>query len=100
MLFGVLAIAFAGSQLLDLVTAQGLSSTEPRGAFAEGNPLLAPITDPVIRAYVGVALKVALVVFVLFVAKLQRRRAIGSAILLLGIMAGLFGTWSNANPWW
>ena len=96
----ILAIAFAASQLLDLVTAQGLSSTEPRGAFAEGNPLLAPIADPSIRAYVGIALKVALVVFVLFVAKVQRRHAIGAAVLLLGTMAGLFGAWTNANPWW
>jgi uncharacterized membrane protein YsdA (DUF1294 family) len=94
-----LVIAFAGGQILDFVTAQGLASTEPKGYFAEANPLLAQITDPVIRAYVGFALKVAAVIFVVWVAKMQRRRAVGTALLLLGTIAGLFGTWSNMNPW-
>ena len=98
-MFVALAIAFAGGQLLDFVTAQGLSSTEPKGYFAEVNPLLAPITDPVIRLFLGFALKVVVVIFVVWVARLQRRRAIGTALLLLGTMAGLFGAWSNMNPW-
>jgi hypothetical protein len=98
--FVTLAIAFAGGQLLDFATAQGLSSTEPRGYFAEGNPLLAQISDSVTRQYVGFALKVALVIFVVAVARLQRRRAIRTGLLLLGTVAGLFGTWSNLNPWW
>ena len=97
--FVSLAIAFAGGQLLDFATAQGLSSTEPKGYFAEVNPLLRQITDPVIREYLGLALKVAVVVFVVWVARLQRRRGVGAALLLLGTMAGLFGTWSNLNPW-
>ncbi len=97
--FVTLAIAFAGGQLLDFASAQGLSSTEPRGYFVEVNPLLAWITDPVIRLYVGFALKVAVVIFVVWVARLQRRRAIGRALLLLGTVAGLFGAWSNLNPW-
>lgn len=98
--FVALAIAFAGGQLLDFATAQGLSSTEPKGYFAEGNPLLKQISDPVTRQYLGFALKVALVMFVVWVARLQRRRAIGTGLLLLGTMAGLFGAWSNVNPWW
>ncbi len=98
--FVTLAIAFVGGQLLDFATAQGLSSTEPRGYFAEGNPLLAQISDPIGRQYLGFALKVAGVIFVLWVAKLQRRRAIGAALLLLGTLAGLFGAWTNLNPWW
>ena len=97
--FVILGIAFAGGQLLDYATAQGQSSTEPRGYFAEGNPLLAQISDSVTREYVGFALKVALVIFVVAVARLQRRRAIGTGLLLLGTMAGLFGAWSNLNPW-
>jgi hypothetical protein len=97
--FVTLAIAFAGGQLLDFATAQGLSSTEPKGYFAEVNPLLAPITDPVARLLLGFALKVVVVIFVVWVARLQRRRAIGTALLLLGTMAGLFGAWSNMNPW-
>jgi hypothetical protein len=97
--FVILAIAFAGSQVLDLATAQGLSSIEPVGYFAETNLLLAQITDPVVRACVGIALKVALVILVVWVAKVQRRRAVGPALLLLGTMAGLFGAWSNMNPW-
>ena len=97
--FVSLAIAFAGGQLLDFVTAQGLSSTEPKGYFAEINPLLAPITDPGTRLFLGFALKVVVVIFVVWVARLQRRRAIGTALLLLGTMAGLFGAWSNVNPW-
>ena len=97
--FVTLAIAFAGGQLLDFATAQGLSSTEPRGYFAEGNPLLAQISDPIVRLYLGFALKVAAVIFVVWVARLQRRRAIGAALLLLGTLAGLFGAWSNLNPW-
>ena len=97
--FVTLAIAFAGGQLLDFATAQGLSSTEPKGYFAESNPLLAQITDPVTRQYLGFALKVAVVIFVVWVARLQRRRAIGTALLFLGTMAGLFGAWSNLNPW-
>ena len=95
----ILAIAFASTQLLDFLTAQGLSSTEPKGYFAEVNPLLAQIADPVARLYLGFALKVAVVIFVIWVARLQRRRALGAAILLIGTMAGLFGTWSNLNPW-
>ena len=98
--FVALATAFAGTQLLDFATAQGLSSTEPKGYFAEVNPLIAQITDPVIRQYVGFVLKVALVIFVVWVARLQRRRAIGTGLLLLGTMVGLFGAWSNLNPWW
>ena len=98
--FVILAIAFVGSQVLDFATAQGLSSIEPKGYFAETNPLLAQIPDPVIRACVGFALKVVLVVFVVWVARAQRRRAVGPALLLLGTMAGLFGAWSNWNPWW
>jgi hypothetical protein len=97
--FVTLTIAFAGGQLLDFATAQGLSSTEPRGYFAEVNPLLAQITDPVAGQVLGLALKVAVVIFVVWVARLQRRRAIGAALLLLGTMAGLFGAWSNVNPW-
>jgi hypothetical protein len=97
--FVSLAIAFAGGQLLDFATAQGLSSTEPKGYFAEVNPLLAQIADPITRQYLGFALKVAVVIFVVWVARLQRRRAIGAALLLLGTMAGLFGAWSNVNPW-
>jgi hypothetical protein len=54
-----------GGQLLDFATAQGLSSTEPKGYFAEGNPLLAQISDPVTRQYLGFALKVAMVIFVI-----------------------------------
>jgi len=94
-----LAIAFAGGQLFDFATAQGLSSTEPNGYFAEVNPLLALIADPVTRQYLGLALKVAMVIFVIGVASLQHRRAIGAAVLLVGTMAGLFGAWSNINPW-
>lgn len=94
-----LAIAFAGGQLLDFATAQGLSSTEPKGYFAEVNPLLALISDPATRQYLGLALKVAVVIFVVWVARLQRRRAIGAALLLIGTMVGLFGAWSNMNPW-
>jgi hypothetical protein len=94
-----LAIAFAGGQLLDFATAQGLSSTEPKGYFAEVNPLLAQVTDPVARQYLGFALKVAVMIFVVWVARLQRRRAIGAGLLLLGTMAGLFGAFSNLNPW-
>lgn len=94
-----LAIAFAGGQLLDFATAQGLSSTEPKGYFAEVNPLLAQVTDPVARQYLGFALKVAVMIFVVWVARLQRRRAIGAGLLLLGTMAGLFGAYSNLNPW-
>ena len=76
-----LAIAFASSQLLDFATAQGLSSTEPKGYFAEVNPLLAQIADPVSRLYLGFGLKVAVVIFVVWVVRLQRRRAIGAALL-------------------
>lgn len=94
-----LAIAFAGGQLLDFLTAQGLATTEPRGYFAEVNPLLAQIADPVTRQVLGFALKVAVVIFVVWVARLQRRRAFGAALLLLGTMAGLYGAWSNVNPW-
>ena len=97
--FVALAIAFAVGQVLDFATAQGLSSTEPKGYFAEVNPLLSQITDPVTRQYLGFALKVALVIFVLWVARLQRRRVIGAGLLLLGTAAGLFGAWSNVNPW-
>jgi hypothetical protein len=97
--FVTLAIAFAGGQLLDFATAQGLSSTEPKGYFAEVNPLLAQITDTVTRQYLGFALKVAVVIFVIWVARLQRRRPIGAVLLLLGTTAGLFGAWSNVNPW-
>ena len=99
-MFVTLAIAFVCGQLLDFVTAQGLSSIEPRGSFAEANPLLARISDPIVRQCVGLALKVAAVIFVVWVARLQRRRAIGAALLLLGTLAGLFGAWSNVNPWW
>ncbi len=98
--FVTLAIAFVGGQLLDFASAQGLSSIEPRGYFGEGNPLLARISDPIVRQYLGFALKVAAVIFVLWVAKVQRRRAIGAALLLLGTLVGLFGAWSNVNPWW
>jgi hypothetical protein len=87
------------AQLFDFATAQGLSSTEPKGYFAEVNPLIAQIDDPVIRQYVGFALKVGVVIFVIGVARLQRRRALGVAILLVGTVAGLFGAWSNMNPW-
>lgn len=97
--FVTLAIAFAGGQALDFATAQGLSLTEPKGYFAEVNPLLAWITDPITRQYVGFALKVAVVIFVVWVARVQRRRAVGTVLLLLGTVAGLFGAWSNANPW-
>ena len=97
--FVILAIAFAGGQLLDFATAQGLSSTEPRGHFAEVNPLLAQIADPVARQYLGFGLKVAVVILVVAVARLQRRRAIGSGLLLLGTVAGLYGAFSNLNPW-
>ncbi|MDQ2964307.1 MAG: hypothetical protein M3R57_00430 [Chloroflexota bacterium] len=97
--FVSLAIAFAAAQFLDFMTAQGLSSIEPRGYFAEANPLLAQIADPLTRQFVGFGLKVALVIFVVWIARLQRRRAIGASILLLGIMAGLFGAESNMNPW-
>ena len=82
--FGMLAIAFATAQLLDFATAQGLATTEPKGYFAEINPLVAQISDPVTRLYLGIALKVALVVFVVWVARLQRRRAIGRAVLMVG----------------
>ena len=97
--FVALAIAFAAGQLLDFLTAQGLSATEPRGYFAEVNPLLTQSTDPVTRQYLGVALKVAVVIFVVWVARLQRRRAIAALLLLLGTIAGLYGAWSNVNPW-
>ncbi len=97
--FVALAIAFVGGQLLDFASAQGLSSIEPAGYFGERNPLLAQISDPIVRQYVGFALKVAAVILVLSVAKLQRRRAIGVALLLLGTVVGLFGAWSNVNPW-
>lgn len=97
--FVTLAIAFAGGQLLDFATVQGLSSIEPKGYFVEANPLLAQIADPVTRAYVGFALKVAVVVLVVCVARLQRRRTVGMALLFVGTMAGLLGVWSNMNPW-
>jgi hypothetical protein len=97
--FVTLAIAFAGAQVLDFVTAQGLSSIEPKGYFAESNLLLAQIADPVMRQVVGFALKVVLVIFVVWVARLQRRRPIGAGILLVGTMAGLIGAESNINPW-
>jgi hypothetical protein len=45
-------------------------------------------------------LKVAALIFVVWVARLQHRRAIGVALLLLGTVAGLFGAWSTLNPWW
>lgn len=99
MAFVTLAIAFAAAQFLDFMTAQGLSSIEPKGYFAEANPLLAQIADPVTRLYVGFALKVALVIFVVWIARLQRRRTIGAGILLLGIIAGLHGAESNLHPW-
>ena len=97
--FLALAIAFAAAQALDFATAQGLATTEPAGYFAEVNPLLAQITDPVSRQVVGFALKVALVIFVVWVARLQRRRAISRAVLMIGIGAGSFGAWSNLHPW-
>ena len=97
--FFALAVAFAGSQLLDFLSAQGLSSTEPRGHFAEVNPLLAHIGDPVAREYLGFLLKVAVVVLVVGVARVQRRRAIGTGLLVIGTVAGLFGAWSNLHPW-
>jgi hypothetical protein len=84
---------------LDFATAQGLSSIEPRGAVAEVNPLLARITDPVARQYIGLALKIALVALVVWVARLQRRRIVAAALLLAGAAAGLYGAWSNTHPW-
>jgi hypothetical protein len=73
---------------------------EPKGVVAEGNPLLAQIADPVARQYVGLALKVALVALVVWVASLQRRRVVAAALLLGGTVAGLYGAWSNTHPWW
>lgn len=95
-----LAVALAASQFLDFATAQGLSSMEPRGAVAEANLLLAQIADPVARQYVGLALKIALVALVIWVASLQRRRVVAVALLLGGSVAGLYGAWSNTHPWW
>ncbi len=95
-----LTAAFIGCQLLDFGTDQSLSAVEPRGAFAEGNPLLAQFTDPVVRQLLGLALKLALVTFVIWVAMLQRRRVLTAAVLVIGSIAGLFGAWSNTNPWW
>ena len=40
-----------------------------------------------------------MVIFVVWVAKLQRRRGVGAALLVLGTVAGLVGAWSNMNPW-
>jgi len=97
--FATLALAFVVAQVLDFATAQGLATTEPKGYFAEVNPLLAQVTDPVARQYVGFALKVALVIFVVWVASLQRRRAVGRAVLMIGTGAGSFGAWSNLHPW-
>ncbi len=97
--FGAIVVTFAGSQLIDFVTAQGLSSTEPKGYFAEFNPLLGQVSDPVVRQYLGFALKVAVVIFAVWVATLQRRRTVGIAILVVGTVAGAFGAWSNLNPW-
>jgi hypothetical protein len=98
--FITLGIAFAGSQLLDFATAQGLASMEPKGSVAEVNPLLAQVTDPVARQAIGFALKVGVVALVVWVASLQRRRIVTVALLIAGTAAGLYGAWSNTHPWW
>ena len=88
-----LCIAFTVAQLTDYATHLGLSY------FAESNPLLTLFRDVVDHKVYEFVLKVALVGFVIWVARLQRRRAIGLALLLLGTIAGVLGALSNVNAW-
>ena len=87
------AIAFAVAQLPFTRTHLGLSY------YAESNPVLVLFRDVVDHKVYEFVLKVALVGFVIWVARLQRRRAIGLALLLLGTIAGVLGALSNVNAW-
>jgi hypothetical protein len=98
--FIALIVAFLASQIIDFTTAQNLALIEPKGAFAEANPVLRGVTDPVVRLIAGLVLKVGLVILVVGISMLQPRRAIATAILLVGVVAGMIGAWTNLNPWW
>ena len=83
-----LAVAFALAQLADLVTAWQVNrELNPIAAALAGQPLA------------GLAVKVALVVFVIAVAELNaaRRPGLARGLLLFGLVAGLAGAISNTH---
>jgi hypothetical protein len=83
-----LAASFAVAQLADLVTAGQVNR--------ELNPIAAALAS---QPLAGLAVKIALVVFVTAVAELNARRRPGLArcLLVFGILAGLAGAISNTH---
>jgi hypothetical protein len=85
---GWLVVAFTAAQLLDLVSALVVAR--------EMNPIVAGM---VAQPLVGLALKVALIAFVVATAVICDRRRPGLArlVLIIGAMAGLVGALSNTH---
>jgi hypothetical protein len=83
-----LAVPFALAQLADLVTAWQVNR--------ELNPIAAALAS---QPLAGLAVKVALVVFVITVAELNapRRPRLAGGLLLFGLLAGLAGAISNTH---
>jgi uncharacterized protein DUF5658 len=83
-----LAVSFALAQLADLITAWQVNR--------ELNPIAAALAS---QPLAGLAVKIALVIFVVTVAELNARRRPGLArgLLLFGMVAGLAGAVSNTH---
>lgn len=83
-----LAVPFVAAQLADLATALVVRE--------ELNPLVAALGG---QPIVGAAVKVGLVVFVVWVARIcdSQRPVLARLILVIGIVAGLFGALSNTH---
>ena len=85
---GWLAAFFAIAQLADLVTAWGVAR--------ELTPIAAALAS---QPLVGLAVKIALIVFVVAVAEIngRRRPVLARCLLVFGAVAGLAGAISNTH---
>ena len=85
---GWLVAAFTAAQLMDLVSALVVAR--------EMNPIAAGLVS---QPILGIALKLALIAFVVATAEIcdRQRPAMARLVLIVGAIAGLFGALSNTH---
>ena len=85
---GWLVVTFTVAQLLDLVSALVVAR--------EMNPIVASMVE---QPALGLALKLALIAFVVATAEIceRRRPSLARLVLVVGAIAGLFGALSNTH---
>jgi hypothetical protein len=85
---GLLAGLFTVAELADLLTAMSVAH--------EFNPIASALLA---RPLVGLAMKLALIAFVVAVAEIcaRRRPGLARSLLVIGTLAGVFGALSNTH---